>query len=94
MALLDLVKTWAGRKNVSPPQLALAWLLAQKPWIVPIPGTTNAAHLEENVAAASISFSSAELKELNTALAAIPIRGARLSPPVLAATGVEAPPKR
>ena len=83
-----------ARKSVSPAQLALAWLLAQKPWIVPIPGTTNVAHLEENVAAASISFSSAELKELNTALAAIPIRGARLSPPVLAATGVEAPPKR
>jgi aryl-alcohol dehydrogenase-like predicted oxidoreductase len=94
MALVALVKTWAGRKNVSPTQLALAWLLAQNPWIVPIPGTTNPAHLEENVAAASITFSSAELMELNTALAAIPIRGARLSPTVLAATGVEAPPKR
>jgi aryl-alcohol dehydrogenase-like predicted oxidoreductase len=94
MALVALVKNWAARKNVSPAQLALAWLLAQKPWIVPIPGTTNPAHLEENVAAASITFSSAELMELNTALAAIPVRGARLSPPVLAATGVEAPPKR
>jgi aryl-alcohol dehydrogenase-like predicted oxidoreductase len=94
MSLVALVKTWAARKSVTPAQLALAWLLAQKPWIVPIPGTTNPAHLEENVAAASISFSSAELKELDTALAAIPIRGARLSPPVLAATGVEAPPKR
>jgi aryl-alcohol dehydrogenase-like predicted oxidoreductase len=94
MALVGLVKTWAARKKVSPAQLALAWLLAQKPWIVPIPGTTNVAHLEENVAAASISFSSAELKELDTALAAISIRGARLSPRVLAATGVEAPPKR
>ena len=94
MSLVALVKTWAARKSVSPAQLALAWLLAQKPWIVPIPGTTNRAHLEENVAAASVTFSSAELRELNTALAAIPIRGARLSPPVLAATGVEAPPKR
>jgi aryl-alcohol dehydrogenase-like predicted oxidoreductase len=94
MALVELVKTWADRKKASPAQLALAWLLAQKPWIVPIPGTTNIAHLEENVAAASISFSAAELKELNTALAAVPIQGARLSPPVLAATGVEAPPKR
>jgi aryl-alcohol dehydrogenase-like predicted oxidoreductase len=88
------VKTWAARKNGTPAQLALAWLLAQKPWIVPIPGTTNPAHLEENVAAASMSFSPAELKELDTALAAIPIRGDRLSPAVLAATGVEAPPKR
>lgn len=94
MALVSLVKTWAERKNVKPPQLALAWLLAQKPWIVPIPGTTNAAHLAENVAAASISFSPAELKELNTGLAAISIQGARLSPPVLAATGVEAPLKK
>jgi len=94
MALADLVKTWAARKNVTPAQLSLAWLTAQKPWIVPIPGTTNVAHLEENVAAASISFSTAELKELNTAVASIPIRGARLSPAVLSATGVEAPPKR
>lgn len=61
---------------------------------MPIPGTTNAAHLEENVPAAAISFSAAELKELDAALAAIPIRGERLSPPVLAATGVEATPKR
>ena len=94
MALADLVKTWAGRKNVTPAQLSLAWLTAQKPWIVPIPGTTNVAHLQENIAAASVSFSAAELTELNRAVAAIPIRGARLSPAVLSATGVEAPPKR
>ena len=94
MALAELVKSWAARKNITPAQLSLAWLTAQKPWIVPIPGTTNVAHLEENVAAASITFSAAELKELNTAVAAIPIRGARLSKPVLDATGVEAPPQR
>ena len=94
MALAELVKTWAARKNVTPAQLSLAWLTAQKPWIVPIPGTTNVAHLEENVVAASIAFSAAELKALNAAVAAIPIRGARLSPAVLSATGVEAPPKR
>lgn len=94
MALADRVKTWAARKNVTPAQLALAWLMAQKPWIVPIPGTTNVAHLEENIAAASVSFSVAELKDLNAAVAAVPIRGARLSPAVLSATGVEAPPKR
>lgn len=94
IALADLVRSWAARKNATPAQLSLAWLTAQKPWIVPIPGTTNAAHLEENVAAASISFSAAELTELNAAVAAIPIRGARLSPAVLSATGVEAPLKR
>lgn len=94
MALAELVQTWAKRKNVTPAQLSLAWLTAQKPWIVPIPGTTNVAHLEENVAAASVSFSAAELKELNAAVAAIPIRGERLSKPVLDATGVEAPSKR
>ncbi len=79
---------------MTPAQLSLAWLTARKPWIVPIPGTTNVAHLEENVAAASISFTDAELKELDTALNAIRVQGARLSPPVLAATGVEAAPKR
>jgi aryl-alcohol dehydrogenase-like predicted oxidoreductase len=94
MALVELVKSWAGRKNASPVQVALAWLSARKPWIVPIPGTTKVAHLEENVAAASISFSAAELRELDAAVAAIPIRGERLPPPVLAATGVEAPRKR
>lgn len=94
MALADLVKTWAARKNVTSAQLSLAWLSAQKPWIVPIPGTTNVAHLEENIAAALVTFSSAELNELNAAVAAIPIRGERLSPAVLSATGVEAPPTR
>lgn len=94
MPLVDLVRTWAQRKNATPAQIALAWLTARKPWIVPIPGTTNVAHLEENVGAAAITFSAAERAELDAALSAISIRGARLSPPVLAATGVEAPPKR
>lgn len=88
------MKTWAARKNITPAQLSLAWLTAQKPWIVPIPGTTNVVHLEENIAAASISFSAAGLKELNAAVAAIPIQGARLPPAVLSGTGVEALPKR
>lgn len=94
MALVRLVQTWARRKAVTPAQLALAWLTARRPWIVPIPGTTNAAHLEENVAAAAISFSPAERSELDAGLAAITIQGDRLSPAVLAATGVEAPPQR
>ena len=94
MALVELVKIWSRRKNCSPAQLALAWLSAQKPFIVPIPGTTNVAHLEENVDAASISFSGAEMRELEAALTAVRIQGERLPPPVLAATGIEAPPKR
>lgn len=93
MQLVRLVQTWARRKDATPAQIALAWLIARKPWIVPIPGTTNVAHLEENVAAASVSFSAEELKELDGALAAITITGERLGPAVLAATGVEAPPK-
>jgi aryl-alcohol dehydrogenase-like predicted oxidoreductase len=94
MALVRLVQAWARRKNATPAQLALAWLSARKAFIVPVPGTTNVAHLEENVAAASISFSATELQELNAALAAIPVRGERLPPAVLAGTGVEAVPKR
>lgn len=94
MSLVGLVQSWARRKEVTPAQLSLAWLSARKPWIVPIPGTTNVAHLEENVAAASTSLSPAELQELDAGIAAIPIRGERLAPPVLAATGVEAPPKQ
>jgi aryl-alcohol dehydrogenase-like predicted oxidoreductase len=94
MALADLVRTWAQRKNVTPAQLSLAWLLAQKPWIVPIPGTTNAAHMTENLGAASISFTAQELQQLNAAAAAIRIQGDRLPPAVMAMSGVESAPKR
>lgn len=94
MPLVTLIQTWARRKDVSPAQLALAWLTAHKPWIVPIPGTTNVAHLEENVAAAAVTFSAGELKELDEGLTAIAIKGDRLAPAVLAATWVEAPPKK
>lgn len=93
MALVRLIQAWARRKDASPAQVALAWLTSRKPWIVPIPGTTNVAHLEENVAAAAISFTDAELKELDADLRAINIQGDRLSPAVLAGTGVEAPAK-
>jgi len=94
MALFEVVKTWAQRKNASAAQLALAWLMAQKPWIIPIPGTTKVAHLQENLRAVEIVFAPQELKELNAAVAAVSIRGERLPPNVLAATGVEAPLKR
>jgi aryl-alcohol dehydrogenase-like predicted oxidoreductase len=91
MALVELVRGWAQRKEVKPAQLALAWLLAQKPFIVPIPGTTKSAHLDENIEAAAMAFTQAEMSELNAAVAAVRIEGARLPPPVLAMSGVEAP---
>ncbi len=94
MALADLVRTWAQRKNATPAQLSLAWLLAQKPWIVPIPGTTNAAHMTENLGAASLSFTAHELQQLNADVAAIRIQGDRLPPAVAVLSGVEAAPKR
>jgi aryl-alcohol dehydrogenase-like predicted oxidoreductase len=93
LALVDLVKRWAERKQAMPGQIALAWLMAQKPWIVPIPGTTQMAHMFENNGAAAIQFTATELAELNAAVAAIEIRGARLPDAVLAFSGVEAPPK-
>jgi aryl-alcohol dehydrogenase-like predicted oxidoreductase len=94
MALVELVKSWAERKGISAPQLSLAWLLAQKPWIVPIPGTTKLRHVESNNGALAVRFSPDELRELNAGVAAIKIEGDRLPKGSLDMTGVEAPPKR
>jgi aryl-alcohol dehydrogenase-like predicted oxidoreductase len=94
LALVDLVKSWAKRKQATPAQIALAWLMAQKPWIVPIPGTTQMAHMLENSGAAGVRFTPAELTELNSALRAIEIRGQRLPDAVLVFSDVEAPPKK
>ncbi len=78
-ALVDLLGGLAARHQATPAQVALAWLLAQKPWIVPIPGTTKAHRLRENVAAINLSLQPDELAELTAAAAAIPIQGARYS---------------
>jgi aryl-alcohol dehydrogenase-like predicted oxidoreductase len=94
MALVNVVKIWAQRKNATSAQLALAWLLAQKPWIVPIPGTTNMAHMEENLGASAIRFTADELRQLNADVTAISIRGNRLPPNVLQLSGIDTPPKR
>jgi aryl-alcohol dehydrogenase-like predicted oxidoreductase len=94
MVLVDLIKSWAKRKGTTPAQIALAWLLGQKPWIVPIPGTTQMAHMVENSGADAVRFTSAELDELNSAVRAIEIQGQRLPDAVLAFSGVEAPPKK
>jgi aryl-alcohol dehydrogenase-like predicted oxidoreductase len=86
MALVDLLKSVAAAKQASPAQIALAWLLARKPWIVPIPGTTKLQRLEENLGAAAILLSAQELTDIDAAAANIPIQGARLPEAVLAQT--------
>jgi aryl-alcohol dehydrogenase-like predicted oxidoreductase len=75
--LVDLVKNIAAQKDATPAQIALAWLLAQKSWIVPIPGTTKLNRLEENVGGASVNLNQDELNTINTALKNIEIVGAR-----------------
>ena len=92
--LVKLAKQWADRKDAAPGQIALAWLMAQKPWIVPIPGTTQMAHMIQNVGASSVAFSPDELKELNASVSSIQIQGKRLPDMILAFSGVEAPAKR
>lgn len=94
MKLVDLIKSWAQRKNATPAQIALAWLMAQKPWIVPIPGTTEMAHMIENSNADSIKFTSSEIAELNSAVRSTEVKGQRLPDGVLVFSGVEAPPKK
>jgi aryl-alcohol dehydrogenase-like predicted oxidoreductase len=76
-ALVTLLADIAAHKNVTPAQLALAWLLAQKPWIVPIPGTTKLHRLEENLAAASLELSADDLREITNAASSIEVQGAR-----------------
>jgi aryl-alcohol dehydrogenase-like predicted oxidoreductase len=78
-ALVDVLADIAARKQVTPAQLALAWLLAQKPWIVPIPGTTKQHRLEENTAAASVQLSPDDLTEIEAAISGIAVQGARYS---------------
>lgn len=93
LALVELLKTWADRKQARLGQIALAWLMAQKPFIVPIPGTTQMAHMIENIGAPSVTFSASEITELNAAVSAIKIQGARLPDAVQAFSDVEAPMK-
>lgn len=92
-AALPVSAVQAERKRAAPAQIALAWLMAQKPWIVPIPGTTQMAHMLENIGAADVRFTSTELAELNAAVSAVQIRGVRPPDQVLVFSGVEAPQK-
>jgi len=87
VALVDLLRNVAAQKGATPAQIALAWLLAQKPWIVPIPGTTKPHRLEENLGAAAIELSAQELRDIDAAASRITLQGARLPQAVLDMTG-------
>jgi len=86
-ALVDLLMRIAGETNATPAQIALAWLLAQKPWIVPIPGTTKLHRLEENLGAADIELTADDLAEIERAAAEIEVEGERYPEHLLATTG-------
>ena len=88
MALVELVKRVAERKGATPAQVALAWLLAQKPWIVPIPGTTKLHRLEENLGAINVDLNENDLKEIDEAASRLKLEGARLPEAVLKMTGL------
>ena len=88
LALVDLVRDVARRKEATPAQIALAWLLAQKPWIVPIPGTTKLARLEENLGAVAVELSSGDLQAIDTAASKIKLKGDRLPEAALKMTGL------
>jgi aryl-alcohol dehydrogenase-like predicted oxidoreductase len=87
MALVDLLREVAEKKGVTPAQIALAWLLAQKPWIVPIPGTTKLHRLNENLGAVAVELTSEDLAEINAAASRITLKGARLPEAVLKMSG-------
>lgn len=77
MPLLNLVRSWAMRKDATPAQISLAWLLAEKPWIVPIPGTTKLHHVEENLGAIQVNFTSEELQDFRKEFSEINLIGIR-----------------
>lgn len=88
MALVEVVKSVAATRAATPAQVALAWILAQRPWISPIPGTTKVHRLEENLGGASVTLSPDDLRVIDTALRTIPVQGARLPEAVLKMTGL------
>jgi aryl-alcohol dehydrogenase-like predicted oxidoreductase len=87
-ALVDLLKRIADEKKATSAQIALAWLLAQKPWIVPIPGTTKLHRLEENLAAAHVELTAADLAEIQRAAAEIQVEGERYPEQLMKTTGL------
>lgn len=87
IVLVDLIRQVAARKGVTPAQIALAWLLARKPWIVPIPGTTKLHRLDENLGAIAVELTSEDLVEIDSAASKITLKGARLPEAILKMTG-------
>ena len=79
MPVVDVLRRFAEKKNATPAQIAMAWLLAQKPWIVPIPGTRNIDHLNENLGATNVQLTPADLREIETAFSEIRVHGERMS---------------
>jgi aryl-alcohol dehydrogenase-like predicted oxidoreductase len=79
MPIVDFLKRFATKKNSTPAQISLAWLLAQKPWIVPIPGTRNIDHLNENLGAINVQLTAADLREIDAALSKIKVHGGRMN---------------
>ena len=88
MALVDMVKAVAELKGATPAQIALAWLLAQKPWIVPIPGTTKLHRIEENLGAVNVELTGNDLKQIDEAASRLKLEGARLPEAMLKMTGL------
>ena len=91
LSLVEIARDWGDPKGATPGQIALAWLMAQGPSVVPIPGTTQLSHLRDNLAAAQVSFTDDELFELTAALNAIEVRGDRAPSIVMEWNGTEAP---
>jgi aryl-alcohol dehydrogenase-like predicted oxidoreductase len=87
LALVDLLREVAAAKDATPAQIALAWLLARKPWIVPIPGTTKLHRLDENLGSLAVEISAADLRSINEAASSIPLEGERLPEGALKMTG-------
>jgi aryl-alcohol dehydrogenase-like predicted oxidoreductase len=87
MVLVELVKSVAERKGATPAQVALAWLLAQKPWIMPIPGTTKLHRLEENLGAVNVELTENDPKQIDEASSRLKLEGARLPEAMLKMTG-------
>jgi len=87
LAVVDLLKKIGERKKATPAQIALAWLLAQKPWIVPIPGSRKLHRIEENLGSADIELTPADLREIDEAAGRITVQGARLPEQILRMSG-------
>jgi aryl-alcohol dehydrogenase-like predicted oxidoreductase len=79
MPMVDFLRQFSKKKNATPAQISLAWLLAQEPFIVPIPGTRNAEHLNENLRAINVQLTPADLREVETALSKIEVHGGRMN---------------